>query len=112
MVTGSGGPEIAALAARLAEALVTHRYHDVPGLMDAEWEARKRLAPGVSSPAIDRVVDAARAHGGAARACGGSGALVTAWCAPGRRPGLEAALTAAGARLLTFRLDLQGLEVE
>jgi galactokinase/mevalonate kinase-like predicted kinase len=107
LVPGSG-----ALAARLAEALVAHRYAEVPALIDAEWEATLKVAPGASSPAIDRVVAAARAHGGAARACGGSGPLVTVWCEPARRPPLEAALAAAGVRLLSFRLDLRGLEVE
>jgi D-glycero-alpha-D-manno-heptose-7-phosphate kinase len=102
----------AGAAARLAEALSAHRYDDVPTLIDAEWEARRSRAPGAASPEIDRVVEAARAHGGAARASGGTAGLVTAWCPPRRRPALEAALRASGARLLSFRLDLRGLEVE
>jgi D-glycero-alpha-D-manno-heptose-7-phosphate kinase len=105
--------EIASAATRLREALASHRYEQVPGLVAAEWEARKRLAPGVTSPEIDRIVEIARAEGGAAKVCGaGGGGMVAAWVSPGPRVRVEAALRAAGFRVVSFRLDLRGLEVE
>ena len=105
--------EIVKAAARLREALVAHRYDDVGPVMAEEWEARKRLAPGVTSPEIDRIVEIARAHGGAAKVCGaGGGGMVTVWAVPGRRAGAEKALQEAGFKAVRFRLDLRGLEVE
>ena len=55
--------EIVAAASGLREALVGQRYDDVGGLMAEEWEARKRLAPGVTTPEIDRIAEIAAAAG-------------------------------------------------
>ena len=60
--------------------------------MAAEWEARKRLAPGVTTPEIDRIVEAAASAGGAAKVCGaGGGGMVAVWARPGRRETAAAA---------------------
>ena len=105
--------EIVAAARALREALVAHRYDDVVPVMAAEWEARKRLAPGVTTPEIDRIAAAARSAGGAAKVCGaGGGGMVAVWAPPGRREPVEAAVKAAGFRPLSFRVDLRGLEVD
>jgi D-glycero-alpha-D-manno-heptose-7-phosphate kinase len=104
---------IAAAARELRAALVEQRYDDVPALLDREWEARKKLAPGVTTPEIDRIVEAARAAGGAAKVCGaGAGGMVAVWARPGRRKGVVENLAAAGFKPADFRLDLRGLEVE
>jgi D-glycero-alpha-D-manno-heptose-7-phosphate kinase len=110
--------EIASVARRLMEALESHRYHDVASLVAEEWEARKRLAPGVTSPSIDRIAEVARSAGGAAKVCGaGGGGMVAVWAtpgsrAPGNREAVELALKEAGFRPLKFRVDLRGLEME
>jgi D-glycero-alpha-D-manno-heptose-7-phosphate kinase len=104
---------IVSAASRLREALVGHRYDDVGPLMAEEWAARKRLAPGVTTPEIDRIAEIAAAHGGAAKVCGaGGGGMVTVWAVPGRREKAEKALQEAGFKAIRFRLDLRGLEVE
>jgi D-glycero-alpha-D-manno-heptose-7-phosphate kinase len=109
---------IAQAAASVAEALSQDRYEAVPEGIAQEWEARKRLAASVTTPEIDRIAEAARRAGGAAKVCGaGGGGVVAVWAAPGARgPGerervLEA-LKAAGVAPMPFRLDLRGLEVE
>lgn len=105
--------EIVDAARRLREALVEHRYEDVPALMAAEMDARKRLAPGVSTPEIDRIAEAAASAGGAAKVCGaGGGGMVSVWSPPGRREAVAAAIRAAGFKVIAFRIDLRGLEVE
>jgi len=105
--------EIVAAARALKDALVAHAYAEVVPLMAAEWAARKRLAPGVTSPEIDRIAEAAESAGGAAKVCGaGGGGMVAVWAPPGRRDAVEAAVKAAGFRAVPFRLDLRGLEVE
>jgi D-glycero-alpha-D-manno-heptose-7-phosphate kinase len=102
--------EIAALATRVREALESRRYAAVAGLMAEEWEARRRLAPGVTSPEIDRIAAAARSVGGAAKVCGaGGGGVVAVWVDPGARRAAADALDAAGFPLMPFRVDLRGL---
>jgi D-glycero-alpha-D-manno-heptose-7-phosphate kinase len=105
--------EIAAAASRVRDALIGHRYEEVGPLIAEEWQARKRLAPGVTTPEIDRIAEIAAAAGGAAKVCGaGGGGMVTVWAVPGRREKADAALQQAGFKSIRFRLDLQGLEVE
>lgn len=109
---------IAAVAVRVRDRLVEGRFDDVVELMSEEWEARKRLAPGVTTPEIDRIADVARAAGGAAKVCGaGGGGVVAVWAppgarGPGRREAVTAALAAAGLKVFPARVDLRGLEVE
>ena len=110
--------DIAAVALRVRDSLQAHRYEDVAGLMAEEWEARKRLAPGVTTPEIDRIAEAARSVGGAAKVCGaGGGGIVAVWAPPGARgPGMREAaakaVLAAGFRPMPFRIDRRGLEAE
>jgi D-glycero-alpha-D-manno-heptose-7-phosphate kinase len=110
--------EIAAVAARVRLALVEARFADVTALVREEWEARKRLAPGVTTPEIDRIADVVTKSGGAAKVCGaGGGGIVAVWSPPGARgPGereaVAAALKEAGFRMFPARIDLRGLEVE
>jgi D-glycero-alpha-D-manno-heptose-7-phosphate kinase len=109
---------VAGAARGVREALVEGRVDDVTGLLVEEWEARKQLAPALTTPEVDRVVAAAREAGGAARACGaGEGGVVAIWAPPGRRgPGpreaVERDLAAAGFRVFPARVDLRGLEVD
>jgi D-glycero-alpha-D-manno-heptose-7-phosphate kinase len=108
---------IVGVAIEVRRALVEHRFEDVSALLGREWEARKRLAPGVTTPEIDRIADAARGAGGAAKVCGaGGGGMVAVWATPGARgPGnrekVAAAIVAAGFKPVPFRVDLRGLEV-
>lgn len=79
--------------------------------MADEWATRKRLAPGVSTPAIDGLI--ARAHGAGAdgaKVCGaGGGGCLVCIGPPDRREAIRAALEAGGARLLDFRIEPHGL---
>jgi D-glycero-alpha-D-manno-heptose-7-phosphate kinase len=104
---------IAGVASRVRESLVAGRYDDVAPLMTEEWEARKRLAPGVTTPEIDRITEVARAHRGAAKVCGaGGGGMVAVWASPDDRLAIAKALQAEKFQMPNFRLDLRGLEVE
>jgi D-glycero-alpha-D-manno-heptose-7-phosphate kinase len=104
---------IVSAASRMREALVKHRYADVAALMDEEWQARKLLAPGVTTPEIDRIALLAREAGGAAKVCGaGGGGTVAVWAVPGQREKAQAAIREAGFKIVPFRVDLRGLEVE
>ncbi len=79
--------------------------------MAAEWEARKRLAPGVTTPGIEALADAVGEAGAlATKACGaGGGGCVVVWCRDGTRRAVAAAARAAGGRVLPFRAERRGV---
>ena len=79
-----------------------------------EWENRKHLAPGVTTPEIDAMLRAAMdagALGGKVCGAGGGGCL---FClgAPEDVPAIRRALESRGARLLDFHIETEGLQVE
>jgi D-glycero-alpha-D-manno-heptose-7-phosphate kinase len=79
-----------------------------------EWNNRKRLAPGVTTPHIDDLIARATAAGAdAAKVCGaGGGGCLFCLVAPERTAGVREALVAGGARLLDFRIETEGLRVD
>lgn len=117
-VPAGGAGERAVLAHEAELALAGDRYGDVAELIAREWAMRKRLDPAVGTPEAERVVEIARIAGGAARACGGGAAgWMLVWALPGERGAgsrerVERDLRAAGLRIVPFRVDLRGLEVD
>jgi D-glycero-alpha-D-manno-heptose-7-phosphate kinase len=79
-----------------------------------EWENRKGLAPGVTTPAIDAMLAAAQAAGAAGgKVCGaGGGGCLFCIGDPADVPAIRQALAAAGARVLDFRIETEGLRIE
>jgi D-glycero-alpha-D-manno-heptose-7-phosphate kinase len=79
-----------------------------------EWENRKRLAPGVTTPHIDELIARAVAAGAyAGKVCGaGGGGCLFCLAPPGRVPEVQAALVTGGARLLDFHIETEGLRVD
>lgn len=78
-----------------------------------EWNNRRHLAPGVTTPAIDDLVArAAKAGATAAKVCGaGGGGCLFCYGPPEARPAIAAALAEGGARVLDFRIETEGLRV-
>jgi D-glycero-alpha-D-manno-heptose-7-phosphate kinase len=76
-----------------------------------EWENRKRLAPGVTTPAIEGLIGRAMAAGAsAAKVCGaGGGGCLFCYGPPSKRAAIAEALAAGGARLLDFTIERDGL---
>ena len=94
-------------------ALIAGDWDAVGRAIAEEWDNRKRLAPGVTTPAIDKMLEAAR-HAGAAggKVCGaGGGGCLFCIGDPDRVPAIREALAANGARLLDFRIESEGLSV-
>ena len=79
-----------------------------------EWENRKRLAPGVTTPAIDAMLDAAQAAGAwGGKVCGaGGGGCLFCIGEPDKAPAIREALSKHGARLLDYRIETEGLRVD
>ena len=88
-------------------------WDEVGRQIATEWENRKRLAPGVTTPAIDDLIARARAAGAtAAKVCGaGGGGCLFCYGPAQARAAMAAALTAGGARLLEYRVEIEGLRL-
>jgi D-glycero-alpha-D-manno-heptose-7-phosphate kinase len=98
-------------AAAMRDAIAAGDWDGVGRAIAAEWETRKRLAPGVSTPAIDDLIARALQAGAtAAKVCGAGGGGCLFCYGPGdRRDAVREALAAGGARLLDFRIERHGL---
>ena len=78
-----------------------------------EWTARKRLAPGVTTPLIETLFDRAR-HAGAqaGKVCGaGGGGCLLTLVPPDRKAAVAAALAGGGATVLPVSIEREGLRL-
>jgi D-glycero-alpha-D-manno-heptose-7-phosphate kinase len=101
-------------AAGMREALGRGDWDNTAHMLAEEWDNRKRLAPGVTTPQIDDLIARARAAGAqAAKVCGaGGGGCLFCLAPPTRVPAVREALAAGGARVLDFRIETVGLTVD
>ena len=100
-------------AAAMRSALERGDWDEVGRQIAAEWENRKRLAPGVTTPTIDALIARASAAGAtAAKVCGaGGGGCLFCYGPPSARPAIAEALAAGGARVLDYRIEMNGLQL-
>jgi D-glycero-alpha-D-manno-heptose-7-phosphate kinase len=100
-------------AAALRAALERGDWDEVGRQIAEEWENRKRLAPGVTTPTIDDLMARASAAGAtAAKVCGaGGGGCLFCYGPPSARPAIADALAAGGARVLDYRIEMDGLQL-
>ena len=97
----------------LTDALTHGDWRGVSSQINLEWEARKMLAPGVTTPMIETLIASAFAAGArAAKVCGaGGGGCLFCVADPDDVPAIELALTSGGARLLPYRIETDGLRI-
>ena len=100
-------------AADMRDALTRGDWGRTAACLATEWENRKRLAPGVTTAAIDQLIARATAAGAkAAKVCGaGGGGCMFCLTEPGALAAVREALADGGARLLDFRIETTGLAV-
>jgi D-glycero-alpha-D-manno-heptose-7-phosphate kinase len=100
-------------AVAMRRALERAEWEEVGRQIAKEWQNRKRLAPGVTTPVIDDLVARAEAAGAtAAKVCGaGGGGCLFCYGPPKARPAISAALAAGGAQLLEYRIETEGLRL-
>jgi D-glycero-alpha-D-manno-heptose-7-phosphate kinase len=100
-------------AAALRTALERGDWDDVGRQIAIEWDNRRRLAPDVTTPTVDRLIARATAAGAtAAKVCGaGGGGCLFCYGPPSVRPAVAAALIDGGARLLEYRIEAEGLRI-
>ena len=98
-------------AAAMRESLGKGDWEAVGRNIAEEWENRKRLAPGVTTAAIDDLIARARRAGAtAAKVCGaGGGGCMFCYGPPEANAAIRDALAAGGARLLDYRIERHGL---
>jgi D-glycero-alpha-D-manno-heptose-7-phosphate kinase len=99
---------------RMRAALLNNDWDEVRETMRAGYPNRKRLAPGVTTPQMDRLVEKALANGAeAAKICGaGGGGCIAFLCAEGRKAEVERALMQEdGAEVLDWKFSREGLVV-
>jgi D-glycero-alpha-D-manno-heptose-7-phosphate kinase len=100
-------------AVAMRAALEVGNWTEVGRQIGVEWENRKRLAPGVTTPAIDELIARAKAAGAqAGKICGaGGGGCLICYGEPARMPAVREALASGGAQVLDFRIEREGLIV-
>jgi D-glycero-alpha-D-manno-heptose-7-phosphate kinase len=101
------------IAASMRQALERGDWDGVGCHIAAEWENRKALAPGVTTPTIEAFIERAKAAGArAAKVCGaGGGGCLFCYARPDNAPAVREALAAGGARVLDYRIEREGLKV-
>ena len=116
----SGEKEVAAalrrlkaIALEMREALLSDDPTRVGALLGENWRRQKELHPSITSDAVEglfRVATGAGAASGKACGAGGGGCLLF-WCQEGAASRVAAALGEAGAQVIDFALDVEGLRV-
>ena len=101
-------------AVQMRAALLANDWSAVAETMRTAYPNRKRLAPGITTPHMDRLVEKALANGAeAAKVCGaGGGGCIAFLCAEGRKPEVERALVEAGGEILKWEVAREGLVVK
>ena len=102
------------IAGAMRDALERGAWSEVGRQIAEEWENRKGLAPGVTTPEIDAILAAARAAGASGgKVCGaGGGGCLFCLGEPDRVPAIRAAIAANGGRVLDFTIESEGLRVD
>jgi D-glycero-alpha-D-manno-heptose-7-phosphate kinase len=100
-------------AANMRTALEAGDWEETGRQLATEWQNRKRLAPGVTTPHIDALIASAVDAGAyAGKVCGaGGGGCLFCLTPPQHVDAVRQALSAGGARLLDFHIETEGLRV-
>jgi len=98
-------------ASAMRDRLTRGDWDGVGAAIAEEWNNRKRLAPGVTTPVIDSLIARAKAAGAiAAKVCGaGGGGCLFCFGPPSKRTAIAEALALGGARLLDYTVQRDGL---
>lgn len=106
--------EIAAIAHAMRDALSRRNWAEVSRLVRAEWSHRKKNAPGISTPMIDRLVERTRKSGATgAKVCGaGGGGCVLFMVEPNAKQRVSDVIRAEGATVLLVEVATRGVRIQ
>ncbi|HJR08878.1 MAG TPA: hypothetical protein VJ842_16590 [Pyrinomonadaceae bacterium] len=102
-------------AQRMRAALSANDWPEVSAIMRAAYPNRKRLAPNITTPHMERLVEIAERNGAeAAKVCGaGGGGCIAFLCAEGKRESVTRALAAErDVQVLDWRFAPEGLTIK
>jgi D-glycero-alpha-D-manno-heptose-7-phosphate kinase len=100
-------------AVAIRNAIVEGDLERVAELVGEDWQARREMAPAVSSPELEAILSAARGAGApSAKVCGagGGGCMIVA-VPDGKRKAVANAIEEAGGSILNYHLVDGGLEL-
>jgi D-glycero-alpha-D-manno-heptose-7-phosphate kinase len=105
--------KISVIAQGVRAVLERGQWTEVGRLVREEWDFRRRNLRTISTPLIDKVIATTRRQGAlAGKVCGaGGGGCVTLVIEPDARTRVEAAVAAAGAKVLPAQVDRGGVSV-
>jgi D-glycero-alpha-D-manno-heptose-7-phosphate kinase len=105
--------QITAIAGAMRAAIETGDWNEVGRLLREEWSHRRKNAPGISTPAIDRLVSVTRKAGAlGAKVCGaGGGGCVFFLVEHGARDMVSRVIEDAGAEVLPVKVAPHGVTV-
>lgn len=110
----AGMRRIKEISLAMRYSIMERDWKALASLIDEEWQSRRELAQGVTNEKVDAVMAAALNAGALANkicGAGGGGCMITC-IAPERRDTVEAALTAAGAEVLPYKIVNEGIRIE
>jgi D-glycero-alpha-D-manno-heptose-7-phosphate kinase len=105
--------ELKAMAQDTQRYLETGALTKFGEMLDASWQRKKRLAPGITTGEIDEYYAAARSHGaigGKITGAGGGGFLML-YCPSGTGSRVTEALERRGLKRMDFSIDFDGARV-
>jgi D-glycero-alpha-D-manno-heptose-7-phosphate kinase len=102
------------VALAMRQSLVEGNMDEFARLLVVEWENRKALAEGVTTPEIDAMIAAAgKAGARASKLCGaGGGGCMITYAEPDDRATVERALQENGATCMPFRILSEGIRIQ
>jgi len=105
---------IAAIAHAMRQALEKADWKETARLLREEWAHRRKNAPGISTPLIDRLVEVTRRQGSVgAKVCGaGGGGCVFFLVERGAKERVARAIEAEGAQVLPVRVAPKGVRIQ
>ena len=100
-------------AEQMRDALLANDWQAVGEIMRWAYPNRKRLAPNITTPQMDVLVEKALANGAeGAKVCGaGGGGCIAFLCGEGRQEDVARALAEEGAEVLNWKVSREGLIV-
>jgi D-glycero-alpha-D-manno-heptose-7-phosphate kinase len=100
-------------ALAMRDCLLSRDFTAFGQILDEEWQNRRKLADGVTTPTIDAMMTAARDAGAlSSKLCGaGGGGCMITFVRDGAEEAVTAALEASGARRLKYHIAREGLKV-
>ena len=105
---------ISAIANGMRQALESHDWTGVARLLREEWSHRKKNAPGITTPLIDKLVTETRRKGAlAAKVCGaGGGGCVLFFVEPEAQTSVADLIVRLGATIVPVEVAPKGVRVQ